>query len=60
METETMKHKSRLTIHAVPFGSGTLTAECGELLGNGHTGHYPPISRTSPDVHLCAVCAGVR
>ena len=33
------------TIHAVPFGSATLTAECGQRLGrNGHTGHYRPLS----------------
>jgi hypothetical protein len=54
-----MKHKPRMTIHAVPHGSGTLTAECGESLGGEHTGHYRPLSNLGQsDWHICAACKG--
>lgn len=56
-----MKHKPTMTIHAVPQGSGSLTAECGEPLGAGHTGHYRPLSNVGqPDWHICAACKGER
>lgn len=55
------KHKPRMTIHAVPFGSGSLTADCGERLGGEHTGHYRPLSTMgTPDWHICAACKGER
>ena len=54
-----MKHKPHMTIHAVPRDSGTLTAECGESLGDEHTGHYRPLSAVGlPDWHICAACKG--
>lgn len=47
-----------LTIHAVPFNSDTLTAECGQRLGvGGHTGHFRPLRAISPDTRLCDTCA---
>jgi hypothetical protein len=54
-----MKHKPVTTIHAVPFGSATPTADCGERLGNGHTGHFRPLVASIPGWHVCAACNGV-
>lgn len=42
-------------IHAVPWGSSSLTAECGQKLGVGsHTGHFRPLR--SFDDEVCEAC----
>ena len=58
--TETApRHRAAFVIHAVPDGSGTLTAVCGEQIdGQTHTGHWPYMGRllASPGQHLCSKC----
>lgn len=46
-----------LTIHLVFEDGPLLTAACGRSLGgNGHTGHYSPISATEPGDTVCPEC----